>query len=196
MEANSGATVYIMGFYHPWRPARAVAPAQPAYFAYPPIRRLVLNGRTDLPFLQVRYYSELLQRQMRPWRLGTMLLVLFGALVLGVAAIGLCAAFAHSVGERRREMAIRIAVGAKPDGVLAMILREATVIAAVGVLCGCAATVLAGRWLQSMLFGTAPSDPLVLGSAAVLVVTVAVLATLVPACSASRSQPNSLLTAE
>jgi putative ABC transport system permease protein len=62
-----------------------------------PIRRVVLDGRTDLPFLQVRRYSELLERQMRPWRLGTALLSLFGALALGVAAVGLYATFAHSV---------------------------------------------------------------------------------------------------
>jgi ABC-type lipoprotein release transport system permease subunit len=161
-----------------------------------PIRRIVVEGRTDLPFLQVRRYAELLEQQMRPWRQGTLLLSLFGVLALGVAAIGMYAAFAHSVGERKREMAIRIAVGAEPGGVLKMILREAAMLATIGVLLGCIATISAGRWLQSLLFETAPSDPFVLGFSATLMLIVAAMATWIPARTASRIAPNDLLRAE
>ncbi len=144
----------------------------------------------------MRPYTDLLERQMRPWRLGTALLSLFGALALSVAGIGLYAVFAHAIAERRREMAIRIAIGAQPGRVLGMILREACRLAAVGVLCGCALAVVAGRWLQSMLVGTAPSDPIVLGAAAVLMLFVAGLATFLPARTASRADPTALLRAE
>ncbi len=161
-----------------------------------PIRRIVIGDRTDLPFLQVRRYSEVVDRQVRPWRQGTALLSLFGALALGVAAIGLYAAFAHSVAERRREMAIRLAIGAHTRGVLAMILREAATVAAAGVVLGCAVAAIGGRWLQSMLFGTAPTDPLVLGLAAIVMLVVAGIATFVPARTASRTDPSSLLRAE
>ena len=161
-----------------------------------PIRRIVVEGRTNLPFLHVRRYAELLEQQMRPWRQGTLLLSLFGALALGVAAIGMYAAFAHSVVERKREMAIRIAVGAEPCGVLKMILREAALLAIIGVVLGCFATISAGRWLQSMLFETAPSDPFVLGLSAMVMLAVAALATWIPALTASRTAPNDLLRAE
>ena len=161
-----------------------------------PIRRQVIGGRTGVPFLNVRPYSQLLDRQIRPWRLGSILLALFGALALGIAAIGLYAAFAHSVGQRRREMAIRIAIGARPSKVLLMILRESATLALGGILCGVATALLAARWVQSMLFGIAPSDPLVLGCAAVVMVIVATLATFLPARSAARTDPNSLLRAE
>ena len=117
-------------------------------------------------------------------------------LALGVAAVGLYAAFAHLVSERRREMAIRLAIGARNGRVLVMILREGITVAAIGVVCGCLVAVAAGRWVQSMLFGTAPSDPLVLGSAALLMLVVATLATFLPARSASRSDPTLLLRAE
>ena len=134
---------------------------------------------------------------MRPWRQGTALLSLFGALALGVAAVGLYATFAHSVGERRREMAIRIAIGARPHGVLMMILREAA-----GVAAGRRAVRMAS-WRSSaadgcgsMLFGTAPADPLVLVSAALLMLAVATLATFVPARRASSADPSTLLRAE
>ena len=90
-----------------------------------PIRRIVVGSRADVPFIRVRPYTQLLDRQMRPWRLGTALLGLFSALALCVGAVGLYAAFSHAVTVRRREMAIRIAIGARPRGVVWMILREA-----------------------------------------------------------------------
>ena len=159
----------------------------------PIVRRAVIGNRTDLPFIRVRPYSDLLERQMRPWAMGTTLLALFSALALLVAAMGLFAAFAHTVGERRREMAIRMAVGARPSTVLALVLREASVIAILGALIGCAAAIGAGRWLESLLYGTKASDPLVLGAAATVMLLVALLATLRPARSASRSDPSVLL---
>jgi ABC-type antimicrobial peptide transport system permease subunit len=133
---------------------------------------------------------------MRPWRLGTALLGLFSALALGVGAVGLYAAFSHAVAMRRREMAIRIAIGARPRRVMGMILREALLLAGAGVIAGWAAALAGGRWLQSLLYDTSPADPLVLGSAAMLMFAVAVVATLLPARAASRANPTSLLRAE
>jgi putative ABC transport system permease protein len=161
-----------------------------------PVRRLVTAGRTNLPFLRVRAYSDLLERQMQPWRLGTALLSLFGALALAVAAMGLYAAFDQVVFERRREMAIRIAVGARPGAVLRMIVHESAGVAFIGVVCGSIAAVVGGRWVQSLLFETVPYDPIVLVGSAVVMLVVAAAATFVPARNASRADPNSLLRAE
>ena len=159
----------------------------------PQIRRIVVGRRADLPFVRVAAYTASLDRQLRPWRLGTTLLGLFSALALAVAAMGLYAAFAHVVAERRREMAIRIAIGARPGGVLRLILRESLSTAAAGVVAGNLAAIMCGRWVQSLLFETAPSDPMVLGFAAAVMLTVALAATLVPARSASHADPNILL---
>ena len=162
----------------------------------PVVRRAVVGDRTDLPFVRVRPYSELLERQMRPWSMGTTLLGLFSALALAVAAVGLYAAFAHAVVERRREMAIRMAVGARPIAVLGMVLREAGVLAAAGTAIGCVGAVASGRWIESLLFGVEPSDPFVLAAAASAMLIVALLATLLPARSASKSDPSRLLRAQ
>jgi predicted permease len=159
----------------------------------PSIRRLLVGDRTDLPFVEIRPYSAVLDRQMRPWRTGTTLLGLFSALAVLVASIGLYATFAYAVTERRREMAIRLAVGARPATVLTMVLREAIVLAVIGAAAGCAAAVGAGRLIASLLYGTKPSDPLVLGAAVLAMVIVALLATLLPARSASKSDPSVLL---
>jgi putative ABC transport system permease protein len=161
-----------------------------------PIRRIVVGQRPNVSFVRVQPYVNLLDRQMQPWRLGTTLLAWFSALALGVAAIGLYAAFAHAVGERRREMAIRLAIGAKPSGVLTMILRESLTLAAVGIVVGCIGTAIAGRWIQSLLFGTAPSNPLVLSAAALVMLIVAAGATWLPARAASKVEPRDLLRAE
>jgi putative ABC transport system permease protein len=160
------------------------------------IRRRVVSGRTDLPFLEVREYAGLLEPQMRPWRVGAALLALFSALALTVAAVGLHAAFAHAVHERRREMAIRIAIGARPSGVFSMVVREAAAIAAVGVLFGTVAAMSGARWLRSMLYATSPYDIGVFTAAACVMVAVAVLATALPARQAARSDPSALLRTE
>jgi putative ABC transport system permease protein len=157
------------------------------------IRKLIVGARTDLPFVEIRPYSQVLDRQMRPWRTGTTLLVLFSVLAALVASIGLYATFAYAVGERRREMAIRLAVGARPATVLTMVLREAVGLAVIGAAGGCVAAVGAGRLIASLLYGTTPSDPLVLGAAVAGVLVIAVLATLLPARTASQSDPSVLL---
>jgi predicted permease len=159
----------------------------------PAVRRVVSAGRTDIPFVRVRPYAQLLDRQMRPWRLGTVLLGLFSALALLVGAIGLYAAFAHAVTLRRKEMAIRIAIGARPPLVTAMVLREAVMVAGAGIVVGWIGAAVGGRWLQSMLFDTSPVDPVVLGTAGALMLAVAVAATLSPARAAARADPASLL---
>jgi predicted permease len=160
------------------------------------IRRAIVASRGDLPYLRVRPYVELLDRQMRPWTMGTRLLGLFSALALLVSAIGMFAAFAHAIAQRRREMAIRLAIGARPAEVRALVLREALTIAAGGVLIGLLAAVMAGRGLQSLLFGTTPADPLVLAFAGGSMLLVAAFATLLPAREAARANPGVLLRSE
>jgi predicted permease len=160
------------------------------------IRRTILAGRSDLPYLRVRPYVELLDRQMRPWTMGTQLLGLFSALALLVSAIGMFAAFAHAIAERRREMAIRLAIGARPSAVRTLVLREALTIAAGGVVIGLLAAVMAGRGIESLLFGTTPADPVVLASAGGAMLLVAAVATLLPAREAARADPSVLLRSE
>jgi ABC-type antimicrobial peptide transport system permease subunit len=133
---------------------------------------------------------------MRPWRLGATLLAMFSAVALGVAALGLYAAFTHAVNERRREIAIRLAVGAEPRGMVKLVLRDALTVAGIGIICGAIGVVATGRWVQSLLFDTAPTDPRVLACAALVMLTVATIATLAPARAAAKNDPSALLRAE
>jgi predicted permease len=157
------------------------------------VRRAVVGSRADVPFIRVRDYAQLLERQMRPWRLGTALFGLFSALALGVGAVGLYAAFSYAVAVRRREMAIRLALGARPGRVVTLILREALVLVSAGIVAGSVTAIAGGRWLQSLLYDTSRTDPMVLGGAAAVMLATALLATLLPARSASKADPASLL---
>ena len=164
--------------------ATAVAPA---------VRRAIVGNRTDLPYVRVRPYASLLDRQMRPWRLGTMLLGLFSALAVCVGAVGLYAAFAHAVAIRRREMAIRVALGARPRRVIRLVLREAIAVASAGIAAGWLVAVAGGKWLQSLLYDTSRTDPVVLGGAGLLMLMVVLAATFMPARAASQADPATLL---
>jgi putative ABC transport system permease protein len=121
---------------------------------------------------------------------------LYAALAMMIAAVGVYAAFAHAVVLRRREMAIRIALGAGPGAVHWLILREAILLTALAIAVGCGAAVITARSVRALLYGLVPADPVVLGGAAALMLAVAVVGTALPAHAAARADPNSLLKAE
>jgi ABC-type antimicrobial peptide transport system permease subunit len=161
-----------------------------------PIRRLVVNERGTLPYVRIEPYLQSLERQVRPWRMGMSLLGMFSMLAIGVAAIGLHAAFAHAIALRSREMAIRVAIGARPVVVMTMIIGQATRLAMVGIGAGTLGAILGGRTLESVLYGFVAADPVVLGAAALAMLLIVVSATSIPAIRASRIDPNAILRAE
>jgi predicted permease len=160
------------------------------------IAALLVNGRTDLPPARVRRFADIFERQLRPWRLGWSLLAIFSTLAVAMSAIGLYAAFAHAVAQRRREMAIRLAIGASPRQVGAKVVRDAVMLSLAGLGIGSVVAVVAGRSIGAWLYGIEPLDPLVLGPTMLLMMTVCIGATLLPARSAAMSDPNALLRAD
>jgi putative ABC transport system permease protein len=160
------------------------------------IRRAAAGGRNNLPFLEVRPFVALQGPRLVHWLMGTKLLLLFGALALATAAIGIHAAFAHSVAQRGHEIAVRIAVGASRPDVLAMVLREGGLIAGRGLISGILVAILAGWSARSVIVGLESPGPEVIALTCSLVLLVAILATLLPALSASRAEPGALLRSE
>ena len=162
------------------------------------IRRAVVDGRADLPFVEVRPYFDLPGASdaargawgRRCWRP-------FASTGSSSSPAWVCSPSSHmpspSAGVRWRFV---WPSGRGRAGLMAMVLREAAYMAAGGVLCGGALAILGGRWMQSMLVGTAPADPVVLAAAGGLMIGVAMLATIVPARSATRANPTDLLKAE
>jgi len=115
---------------------------------------------------------------------------------VALAAAGLYGVVAHLVSGRRQEMGIRLALGAKGDSLVRMILRETAVPTMVGMAAGLGAAVVAGRILESFLYQVSPRDPVVLILAALALMGVAALASYVPARQASRVDPVQTLNAQ
>jgi ABC-type antimicrobial peptide transport system permease subunit len=157
------------------------------------IRDTVAGGRGDLPFLDVQPYASFDRPRLAHWLVGTQLLLLFGALALLTTALGLYAAFAHAVTERRMEMAIRLAVGASRQRVLLMLLREAMVITARGAINGFVVAALVGWAARSMIFGLSSPGALVIAVVSGVVLIASFVGTWFPALAAARVEPNALL---
>jgi putative ABC transport system permease protein len=120
----------------------------------------------------------------------------FGGLALILAMIGLYGVMSYNVARRRNEIGIRMALGAEQGQVLRMVLREVALLIGVGLAIGLGATLGTTRFVESFLYGTKPSDPWTLASAAVVLALVAALAGFLPARRASRLEPMNALREE
>ena len=122
--------------------------------------------------------------------------VAFGGLALLLASVGLYSVIAYSVAQRRRELGVRLALGAQPRQVIRLVLRGALRLVSGGVVLGSAIALIAGRWIAHLLFQEPVADPVVFGAMALLLVVVAVAATAFPALAAARVDPNVALRAD
>jgi putative ABC transport system permease protein len=129
-------------------------------------------------------------------RFGMLLLLAFGGLALLLAAVGVYGVMAYAVSQRTRELGIRLALGARPSTVRALVLGQGMVLAGVGIGLGLLVAVALGRLLIGLLYGVQPTDPRVLAVVTVLLATASVLACLVPAARATRVNPVDALRSE
>jgi predicted permease len=120
----------------------------------------------------------------------------FGAVGLVLAAVGVYGMMSEVVVRRRREMGIRLAVGATRANIRSMLLIRAASMLAVGVVMGLVAAVAIGKWAGHMLYDMTPSDPIALFTACVVVVAVGLLAAMIPSHRASRLDPTELFRME
>jgi ABC-type antimicrobial peptide transport system permease subunit len=136
---------------------------------------------------------KLVEESMAPTRFVMFLLVVFGVSALILASVGLYGVMSYSVGQRRRELGLRMALGANRSTLLQMVLRQGLVLCAVGVVCGAVAAMVGTRFMRSLLYGVAPGDPLTVALAAIVLLAVAALAVLIPALRATRISPTEAL---
>jgi putative ABC transport system permease protein len=126
-------------------------------------------------------------------RFQTILLLVFAALAIALAMIGVYGVVSYSVSQRINEIGIRVALGARSSDVFRLVLREALTLSAVALPIGLLTSLALGRVLQSLLFEVTPTDPATLATVACLVLAVSVLAAALPARRATRVDPLSAL---
>jgi ABC-type antimicrobial peptide transport system permease subunit len=137
--------------------------------------------------------DRILAEQLGPRRITAEIIGGFAATALGLAALGIHGLLMIAVTARRREIGVRIAVGAAPASVALQILREGLSGAAVGVTAGLGLAVLAGRFIQAQLVGVSPFDPVLLAVVTAILLATACAASLIPAWRASRVDPLTIL---
>ncbi len=155
----------------------------------PAVRQAVTRVDPRLPVYDFRTMESQIAESMYIERLVSSLSALFGLLALGLAAVGLYGVMSHAVAQRRREIGIRMALGAERMSVLWNVLRQVLVLAVAGVVLGLPAALGAGQLIESLLFGLAPRDPATIAAAAAVLIAVAALAGYIPAMRAMRVDP-------
>ena len=153
------------------------------------VRSTVASLDPSVPVYQVTTMDGLVGRSLARDRFIAILLGAFAIVSLLLAAVGIYGVFAGDVAQRRKEIGIRVALGAPTAGVVALVIRRAVSRAVLGVALGSVIALGAARAMASLLFGVGAADPLSFGGVAVLLVLVAIGATLVPALRAARVSP-------
>ncbi len=149
-----------------------------------------------LPLYNARLMPQLVAEVLSQDRFNANLLLAFAGLALGLAAIGIFGVISYSVSQRTREIGIRMALGAHRERILGQVMREGLSLILIGLAVGLAAALLLTRFMQALLFGVAPSDPLTFVSIAVVLVASGVAACLGPARRATRVDPMIALRCE
>jgi predicted permease len=155
----------------------------------PAVRTVIASMDRNLPVYDVSTMENYLSSSVARSRFSTLLLGLFGALALLLAAVGIYGVVSYSVSQRTHEVGIRIALGADRQDVLQLILRRGMVLALIGVAIGVPAALGLTRFLSSLLYDVKPTDPRTFIAVALIMLGVALLACYIPARRAAKVDP-------
>jgi putative ABC transport system permease protein len=161
-----------------------------------PARRAVVAVDPNVPLFQVQTLKQRVGASVAQARFLTLLLALFAAVAVLLAAVGIYGVVAYAVAQRTRELGIRMALGARGDDVLWLVLRQGVALAAAGTAIGLAGALLTTRALGRLLYQVTPSDPAILLAGTLALIAVASLASWLPARRAARTDPVEALRAE
>jgi len=153
------------------------------------IRRAVWSVNSNLPLASVRTMQEVFDQSVARTSFTLVMLAIAGAMAVALGMIGIYGVISYSVSQRRREIGIRLALGAQREDVLQMIVTEGAKTALAGVAVGIAAALLLTQLMRSLLFGVSAQDPLTFASVAALLIMVALFASYIPARRAMRVDP-------
>jgi len=159
------------------------------------VRHAMQTAAPQLPFAEVHLVKNqpIVRHETLPFRLGATMLGIFGALALLLAAVGVYGVISYDVGQRTREIGVRMALGARAANVAALVMRDGLRMVAIGGIIGTGAALAGGDIIRPLLYGTSASDPIVLGGVALVLLIVATIACLLPARRAMRVDINAAI---
>jgi predicted permease len=160
------------------------------------VRSIVHDIEPSTPIAAVRTMNEAVAASVAPRRLTSLVLFSFAMVALALAGLGIYSVIAYSVSQRRAEMGIRLALGARPGQVVGQVLGEGVRTAAVGAAVGIVLALATTRFLRAMAVGVSPGDPTTLAVVATVLMLVAVAAAYVPARRASGVDPARAIRAD
>jgi len=187
LDAKIGATWYLAFTQTSW-PEYSLAvrtAGDPAAVAQP-VRRIFRSLDPELPVGQVKTMEQRLADSLGRQRFSALLLAIFTGVGLVLAAAGLYGLMSYSVRQRTHELGVRMALGARRGSVLSLVLRQGTLLAGAGLVLGAGLLTFLVRLIESFLFNVSAADPVSVGGAALLLLAVAFLASLLPAVRATR----------
>ena len=141
------------------------------------------------PVYKLRPYGQSVAGSVAAPRFNLLLLVVFALVAVMLAAIGIYGVLAYTVGQRRKEIGVRMALGARPRDVPWLVLRQGVMLIGAGLALGFAGAAALGRVMESLLFGVSARDPLTFAAVALVLTLVAVAACYIPARRAARVDP-------
>ncbi|MGH7713689.1 MAG: ADOP family duplicated permease [Gemmatimonadaceae bacterium] len=174
-------------------PTFALRTAGPPGSVATAVRETLRSIDATLPIFDAQPLTSVVSASVGQQRFLGQILSLFSVLAVALSAIGIYGVVAYGVEQRRRELGVRLALGASRDRVLGLVLRDGVRLALLGGALGVAGAIALTQLLDTVLFGVEPTDPLTLAAVTVGLLGVAVVASLAPAVRASRVQPTSAL---
>jgi putative ABC transport system permease protein len=197
LQRLSAGTVYFptgqSGEQSMWLIVRSDAPLESLA---PLLRRELASIDPELPLASLQTLEQAVDATIAQPKFSALMLGIFAAIALALAAIGIYGVISYSVAQRTREIGVRIALGAQRGDVLRMVVGQGMTLAAVGVAIGGVAAAGATRLIAGHLFGVRPADPTVFVSVALTLAAVAFVASAVPAMRATRVDPTDAIRGE
>jgi len=185
------AFLQVPGVFPSFTPALTVVAktAQDPAAIGPAMKKAILAADRSQPVFAIQTMEEVVGKSISQRRFALVLVAVFATLALFLAALGLYSVISYSVARRTSEIGIRMALGAHSHHVLWMVEREGLLLVGVGLIVGTIAALALTRFLERMLFGVTPADPLTFLGVATLLLSVAAAACYIPARRASRVDP-------
>jgi putative ABC transport system permease protein len=189
LDEQPKAAIYISRGQRPNSDMHIIVRTSRASEAIKRIRASVADLDAALPVINARSADDIVAASARPQQLTGSVIAAFAVSALVLAAIGLYGLISYSVAQRRQELGVRAAIGARPRDLIQLVLGQSLRVTVIGIVCGAGVALAVSRLLSAQLFGVGGRDPRVYTAVALLILVVALLASALPTLRATRANP-------